>query len=60
LLVEFPSETVAIDVNNVTTFEINILAAQDAIPGLLSVQVSFYSLDYPAAFDTVILTIILV
>jgi membrane-associated protease RseP (regulator of RpoE activity) len=59
LLVEFPSETVAVDVNNGTTFEIDILAAQEAIPGLLSVQVSFYSLDYPAVVDTIIFTIIL-
>jgi uncharacterized membrane protein len=57
LLVDFPAENVAIGSHNETVINITVYAASDAEPGLLSVQVSFYSVDYPSAKATVILNV---
>jgi uncharacterized membrane protein len=57
LLVEFPQENVALDSHNKTAFDITIYSAADAISGLLSVKVTFYSLDSPLATATIDLNV---
>ena len=57
LLVVFPSDSVAVDSRNGTYIDISVFAAADAVPGLLSVQLTFYSIEYPSAAASVAIRI---
>jgi uncharacterized membrane protein len=60
LLVSLPAEMVALESHCATSFNITIYAAADAVPGLLSVQVTFYSRDYPSTAATVAIRVNLI
>jgi membrane-associated protease RseP (regulator of RpoE activity) len=60
LLLDFPQESVVLGGRAGTTFNMTIYSAADAVPGLLSVQVSFYSIEYRPAVATVTINVNLI